>query len=69
MEAAAQQEEEAMSSDQLTALDANGNELDGVSLADLNMTAEEFTDRLRPFHPPPVPVPYHERSRKVCLFP
>ena len=44
--------------------DADGNQLDGVNLADLNISVEEFTKRLRPFHPPPPPAPL-ERSKNV----
>ena len=58
-----QQEDEANGEGSLMHLDAEGNELDGVSLMDLN--TEEFAGRLRPFHPPPPPVPFHERAKKV----
>ena len=69
MESAARQEEAAAEEEgSLVHLDAEGNELDGMSLADLNISTDEFAGRLRPFHPPPVPVPFYERSKNVCRF-
>ncbi|PYH89474.1 hypothetical protein BO71DRAFT_422983 [Aspergillus ellipticus CBS 707.79] len=40
--------------------DAEGNQLDGLNLSDLKISVEELTKRLRPFHPPPPPVPFNE---------
>ncbi|KAI2866634.1 hypothetical protein CBS12448_930 [Aspergillus niger] len=40
--------------------DMEGNQLDGMNLSDLKVSVEELTKRLRPFHPPPPPVPFDE---------
>src|SRR5436190_13567278 len=34
--------------------------LDGVSIQDLRVSIQEFAKRLRPFNPPPPPVPMNE---------
>ncbi|KAF9893056.1 hypothetical protein FE257_012467 [Aspergillus nanangensis] len=39
---------------------AEGSHLDGLNMADLQISVEELTKRLRPFHPPPPPVPFDE---------
>lgn len=44
----------------LSHMDADGNQLDAFNMADLDISIEEFTKRLRPFHPPPPPVPLDE---------
>ncbi|KAE8377254.1 hypothetical protein BDV26DRAFT_217044 [Aspergillus bertholletiae] len=40
--------------------DMEGNQLDGMNMAELRVSVEELTKRLRPFHPPPPPVPLDE---------
>ncbi|KAL4897212.1 hypothetical protein BDV59DRAFT_86406 [Aspergillus ambiguus] len=43
------------------ALDAEaGTHADGVNMSELRVSVEELTKRLRPFHPPPAPVPFDE---------
>ncbi|KAI9928943.1 hypothetical protein ASPWEDRAFT_150448 [Aspergillus wentii DTO 134E9] len=38
----------------------DGAHLDGINLGDLKISVDELTKRLRPFHPPPPPVPFDE---------
>ncbi|KAE8145060.1 hypothetical protein BDV25DRAFT_165495 [Aspergillus avenaceus] len=44
----------------LNHFDMDGNHLDGMNMAELRVSVEELTKRLRPFHPPPPPVPFDE---------
>ncbi|KAE8364732.1 hypothetical protein BDV27DRAFT_128042 [Aspergillus caelatus] len=44
----------------LNHFDMEGNQLDGMNMAELKVSVEELTRRLRPFHPPPPPVPFDE---------
>lgn len=44
----------------LNHFDMEGNQLDGMNMAELKVSVEELTRRLRPFHPPPPPVPFNE---------
>ncbi|PWY80284.1 hypothetical protein BO94DRAFT_537161, partial [Aspergillus sclerotioniger CBS 115572] len=58
MENSAQQPGEQEGS--LQYFDMEGNQLDGLNLSDLKVSVEELTKRLRPFHPPPPPIPFDE---------
>ncbi|KAL1876113.1 hypothetical protein Plec18167_005376 [Paecilomyces lecythidis] len=42
------------------AADSEVTHLDGIPMHELRISAEEMARRLRPFHPPPPPVPYDE---------
>ncbi|KAB8077810.1 hypothetical protein BDV29DRAFT_167485 [Aspergillus leporis] len=44
----------------LNHFDMEGNHLDGMNMAELKVSVEELTRRLRPFNPPPPPVPFDE---------
>ncbi|GFF43656.1 hypothetical protein IFM46972_07281 [Aspergillus udagawae] len=49
--------------DQMNILSRGFNEaegLDGMNMSELRISIEELTKRLRPFQPPPPPVPYDE---------
>ncbi|KAL2815562.1 hypothetical protein BJX63DRAFT_162155 [Aspergillus granulosus] len=40
--------------------DVEGSQFDGLDMSELKLSVEEMTRRLRPFNPPPPPVPFDE---------
>ncbi|KAE8355167.1 hypothetical protein BDV28DRAFT_129428 [Aspergillus coremiiformis] len=51
----------------LNHFDMEGNQLDGMNMAELKVSVEELTRRLRPFHPPPPPVPFDESKNTGAM--
>ncbi|KAA8646362.1 hypothetical protein EYZ11_008739 [Aspergillus tanneri] len=41
-----------------------GGQLDGMNMSDMKISIEELAKRLRPFHPPPPPVPFEELAAR-----
>ncbi|KAL2852760.1 hypothetical protein BJX68DRAFT_58267 [Aspergillus pseudodeflectus] len=48
------------------AYEVDGAQFDGLDMTELKMSVEEMTRRLRPFNPPPPPVPFDE-SKEAAL--
>ncbi|KAL3482370.1 hypothetical protein BJX99DRAFT_216902 [Aspergillus californicus] len=46
----------------MNAFEMEGNQLDGLDMSELKVSVEELTRRLRPFNPPPPPVPFSESA-------
>ncbi|KKK15753.1 hypothetical protein P175DRAFT_0436318 [Aspergillus ochraceoroseus IBT 24754] len=44
----------------MNVFEVEGNHFDGFDMSDLKVSVEELTKRLRPFNPPPPPVPFDE---------
>lgn len=49
----------------VSSFDVEGGHPDGMNMADVKISIEELTKRLRPFHPPPPPVPFDESAKAV----
>ncbi|KAL2863625.1 mitochondrial 37S ribosomal protein mS38 [Aspergillus lucknowensis] len=50
----------------MSAFEVEGSQFDGLDMSELKVSVEEMTKRLRPFNPPPPPVPFDEPNEATA---
>ncbi|KAI9374295.1 hypothetical protein BJX61DRAFT_498986 [Aspergillus egyptiacus] len=51
----------------MSAFEMEGNQFDSLDMSELKLSVEEMTRRLRPFNPPPPPLPFDETENAAVM--